>query len=299
MTHQFQIRLQRVAYLIIFVFIVVFLWLQGAEPWQAAMARWQVMLGVMAVAPLALMVQAAAYRHCIPPNVPAPSLTRMIRIWAIASITSYIAPLVAGLAVRTTLLKQEGIDIRTSSIATLRQTWINIDYAWITASLLLVLYPWPQYPLVGYGLAGAWLILKLLRKHGPRSRLLKHPNVARLLERWPKQSLRAQPLLWGQIFIMGFNYWLAFNLGGASLSWHMSLLLASATILASLVIFIPQGIGVLDALWVWIASQQGLSLPEGVALALTMRFGFLFGAGLVWSLLSLRAIHFKTPFRKD
>lgn len=288
MTAQIGSLLRRIAYLLVLGFIATYLCRQGVEPWKTALQLWPVLIGVMIVAPFALAVQAVAFQYCLPANSVSPSLARLIQIWATASITSCLAPLIAGLAVRTTLLIHDGLEIKAGGLATLRQTWINIDYAWITASVLLVVHPWPQYSYLGYGLVGAWLISKFVRKRKPRSFLRKHEKLSTLFEYWPKQSIKAQPWLWGQIFIMGFNYWLAFNLGGVSLSWQMSLLLACVTILSSVVIFIPQGIGVLDALWVWIATHQGLSLSEGVALALTMRCGFLCGAGLVWGLLSLR-----------
>ena len=287
MTPQVRNRLRRIAYLCVLAFIAAFLWRQGIQPWQAALAIWPVMIGVMIVAPLALTVQAVAFHYCLPPNSPTPTLPCLVRIWATASITSFVAPLIAGLAVRATLLKQEGMDIRTSSIATLRQTLINVDYAWITAALLLVFYPWPYLPGFGYGLAAAWLALKLMRVYVPGSRFRTHRYLVKFYEKWPQLPWKAQPWLWGQIAIMGFNYWLAFQLGGAPLSWHFSLLLACVTILASLVVFIPNGLGVLDVLWVWIASQQGLSLPEGIALALTMRLGMFLGAAVVWGVLFL------------
>ena len=288
MTPRARNLLSRIVYLVVIGFIAVFLWKQGVEPWQTTLAIWPVMIWVMIVAPFTLTVQAVAFHYCLPANAPIPSLTRLIRIWAIASITSFVAPLIAGLAVRTTLLMKEGIDIRTSSIGTLRQTWLNIDYAWFTVALLLVFYPWSQVPMLGYGLMTAWLVLKLMRIYAKKNRLSSHRYLSNLFPHsLNKLPWKAQPWLWGQIMIMAFNYWMAFRLGGAPLSWHSSLLLAGLTILASVAVIIPNGLGVLDALWVWIATQQGLSLAESVALALTMRMGMLLGITVVWGVLFL------------
>jgi hypothetical protein len=278
MNPQLRIRLRRVVYISTLVCIIIFLIIQGIEPWKVALGYWPVMLGVMVLSPLFIMVQTIAFRYCVPPDVSVPNLPRLIRIWAVASITSFIAPLVAGLAVRVTLLKQEGMDIKTSSIATVLQTLINVDYAWVTGSILLILYPWPDFLALGYISVSTWLLFKISFIFLPNYQFLIPKYLMILNEKFPKIPWRAQPWLWGQIAVMGLNYWLAFRLGGAPLSWHFSLLLASITILASLAIFIPNGLGVLDGLWVWIASQQGLSLAEGIALALTIRLGFILGA---------------------
>lgn len=288
MNPQLRIRLRRAVYIVTLVCIIIFLIIQGVEPWKAALAYWPVMLGTMMLSPLTLTVQAIAFRYCVPPDMVVPTLPRLVRIWAIASITSIIAPFAAGLAVRVTLLKQEGMAIRTSSIATVRQTWINVEYAWITASILLIFYPWPKFSSLGYFSVLVWFMFKLLcvyaatgKIHMPKYLLILNDKLPSL----PNLPWKGKLWLWGQIFIMTINYWLAFWLGEAPLSWHTCLLLTSGTILASLLIFIPQGIGVLDSLWVWIASEQGLSLAEGVALAITMRSGLFVGTALVYIVL--------------
>jgi hypothetical protein len=291
MIHQISNHLKRIAYLLVLGFIAAFLWRQGLAPWQAALAIWPVMVGVIFVAPFVLTVQAVAFQYCLPANAPIPSLDRLIRIWATASITSFVAPFIAGLAVRATLLVREGVDIRTSSIATLRQTWINVDYAWCSAAVLLVFNPWPYFPRLGYGVAATWLAFKLIRIYAAKSRIRSNKLLSTLFYRASKLPWKAQPWLWGQIAIMGFNYWMAFQLGGAPLSWQLSLLLAAVTILASLMVFIPHGLGMLDVLWVWIANQQGISLNEGVGLAMAMRMGLFLGAAAVWGVLFLKGYY--------
>lgn len=287
MNPRFRSRLKKVVYVATLVGIVTFLIFRGTEPWKSAFACWPVMLGVMLLSPLALMVQVIAFRYCIPSDIPVPPLLRLTRIWAIASISSIIAPFIAGLAVRVTLLKQEGLDIRTSSIATVRQTWINVEYAWVAASFLLMFYPWPEFPSLGYISVTGWLSFKLLCALVPFCNI----RIPRYLEifthKLPRLTRKAKLWQWGQIIIMTINYWVVFWLGGAPLAWHNCLLLTAVTILASLLIFIPQGLGVLDSLWVWIASQQGMSLNEGVALAITMRLGVFIGTAIVYIVLSL------------
>jgi len=277
MTSNLRIRLRQAVYLIALFLIIVFLTVQGREPWIAALGYWKVVMGLVLLTPLSLCVQTISFRFCLPKDSLELSLATLVRIWAIASITSLVAPLVAGLAIRVTLLKQEGLDIKLSSIATIRQAFINLEYAWIAASIILMLYPWPKMIFLGYATITLWLIYKLLYLYTPLGnfRVFKLFLTSRKYSKLPQ---KAYPWLWGQIVAMALNYWLSFTLGGARLSFHLCLLLACLTVIMSIVVFVPNGLGVLDALWVWIASQQGLSLAEGTALALTIRLGFMIGA---------------------
>lgn len=278
MNPQLRIRLRQAVYIVTLCSIAIVFIIHGEELWPAALDHWPVAIGVMVFTPFFLAVQAIAFRYCVSSGVNVPALPLLIRIWALASVTSFIAPLVAGLAVRVTLLKREGMDLKTSSYATILQMLINVEYAWITASLLLIFYPWIGSPYLGYLLLVVFVVSKLLYVYLPDYKLFKPRYLNVINANFPKIPWAAQPWLWGQIAAMGFNYWLAFRLGGAPLSWNFSLLLASITIFASLAVFIPNGLGVLDSLWVWIANQQGLSVTEGVALALAIRLGFILGA---------------------
>ncbi len=74
---------------------------------------------------------------------------------------------------------------------------------------------------------------------------------------------------------------------GGVLDVHEAVLLSALTILISIAIVIPNGLGVLDGLWVWLATSQGLSMDASVALALTLRMGYLIGAAVIWITLAL------------
>lgn len=295
MTHQFRIRLKQGVYVATILLIILFFIKKGVDPWLTSLQYWPVMIGTVLLTPFTILAQVIVFRYCVPhdyiSNVP--PVQRLVKIWAMASITSIVAPFIAGLAVRVTLLKQEGLDIRISSVATVRQTWINVEYAWATASLLLLFYPWPVFDILGYLTITMWAFYRLAIVFLPSLQSLV-PDYFKLLYQkflkinfYFKLPIIARIWFFGQIVIMAINYSIAFWLGGASLQWHKCLLLTSLTILASLLIFIPHGLGVLDSLWVWIASQQGLSMTQSVALAITMRLGMFIGYGMVYLLLSI------------
>ena len=74
---------------------------------------------------------------------------------------------------------------------------------------------------------------------------------------------------------------------GAAIGFEHAILLATVTIMTSVVVFIPMGLGVLDALWVYAATRAGLSLADSVALAILLRTSYLSAAVFVAALLSV------------
>lgn len=274
---------RRAAYLLVLALIGGFLWRLGAEPWKIAAGSWKVMLAVIMVAPFSLAVQVRTFVICAPGGAVLPSFRRMLRIWAAASVTSLVAPIFAGLAVRAGMLKREGMTLEAIGIATLRQTWHNTRIAWLTAAGLILLGASPFDRQWGIVLVAGWLGLLLLR--GLPRRFAAEAWFGRYLGGAQLRPLAPSEHAWmlGQLTVMAVNYFLAYTMAGASPSPGDSLLLAALTVLGSLLVVIPNGLGILDALWVWMATRMDLSLAEGVALALTMRLSFLCGAALVFA----------------
>jgi len=93
--------------------------------------------------------------------------------------------------------------------------------------------------------------------------------------------------LWGLPVLMTLNYHVAFNGFSADLEVHESILLASLTVLMSVAAMVPNGLGVLEVLWIWVARRHGLEMSESVGLALLMRFAYLCSASLLWAAVSL------------
>jgi len=276
------IWLRRIIYIIVLVGLVLFLIRQGAEPWWIMLANWPAFLAVIMVTSLGIFIQANAFKSCLPEENQNFSLHRLVYIWAISGISSLLAPLIAGLAMRTLLLQREGIRLKASILTTMRQTWFSCEYACFLGAIVLVLYPWPAMPWLGYvfGFAGfgSWLLRKSLLKYQISLIIHYFPS---LLKAAYSPSWTAFFWLWGQLIAMAVNYWAAYLLMGAQLMWHECFLLAAITVLASIIVFIPNGLGILDALWLWVAHQKGMTLGESVALVLTMRFGYLTAAMLL------------------
>lgn len=276
--------IRRILYFIILCGLFFFILKQGSEPWFLMLKNWQSLLGIIIICILGIVVQANAFLICLPMNTQRPSYKHLIAIWAMSGVMSLLVPLIASLAVRSLFLQREGVSLKASTLATLRQTWFNCEYALIIAGMILIFYPQSQVPWLGHGLTltwfGAWTSRRWIlayqwgwvRRYFPSLPLLSRPPI------WPNSAW-----LWGQIVLMAANYWVAFTpMGGALLEWYECLLLASVTILASIIIFIPNGLGILDGMWMWVANHHGLTLAESVSLVLAMRLGYLVAATLLW-----------------
>lgn len=281
-------RLQRAAYILIVFLLGIFLFQQGIKPWQTLLEHCPAFLSVMLVTAAGTVVQAGAFRACLPRGVVRPQWLPLIRIWVYAGLTSFLAPLIAGLAVRTVLLQRQGLKLKPIALATLKQTLVNLECALMTASLVLIFYPWPDAVWAGWilGLVWGiwWMIKQILIRVDLKLISAYFPSLRGLLK---ISSWGEQPWLWGQLMLMTLNYWSAFFLFGIPLTWHESLLLTALTLLMSITVIIPNGMGVLDVLWVWVANKQGFALNESVGLALCFRFGFLASVFLLWLSLKL------------
>lgn len=280
--------ISRSIYFLILVGVIVFLLQQGAEPWKLAAQHWKALIAVMIVSAAGYLVQAATFRECLPLAEQRPNLRTLLHIWATSGITSLLAPLMAGLAVRLVLLNHAGVGPVTSGLASLRQIWFNLECAFVLAGAVLLIFPFPLPDMSG------WLLLAT----GVCAWGLRHLAAFRHrrggLERIARVTVLAQPLrmavlpwLWGQLLAMSCNYWVAFNFTGAIISFPEALLIAALTVALSVAIFVPNGLGLLDGLWVWLGSYHGLASPEAIALALILRFGNVAAAILLWLILTV------------
>lgn len=280
--------LRRLVYLSILTGLLIYLIRQGTAPWIQLAAHWHAFIAVLTIGLAGYLVQVVTFCECLPLASHKPPLGLVLRIWATAGISSLLAPLMAGLAVRAVLLKQAGVGLREIGVASLRQTWFNLEYALILSAVMLLVFPWPAAPNLGWILTALGTVAWLARRTAAAGILpsaLKMPNFVGDLVRPP--TLSAMPWLWGQILLMALNYFAAFNLIGAPLTVHESILLAAFTILTSVAVFIPNGLGILDGLWVWLGQHQGLGSNEAITLALTLRLGNLAASLLLWGALTL------------
>lgn len=271
--------MRRVVYLIILIGLIIFLMRQGVEPWLIVGSNWPALLAVVVITAIGILVQANAFLTCLPFNTQYPKLKRVIHIWATSGMMSLIAPLIASLAVRSILLQRQGVSLKASALATIRQAWFNCEYALAIAAITLILDPWPNAVWLGYGVALIWFSARLVRTWVPHQGwrwVGKYfPSLPRLSQSPPWAAFA---WLLGQVIVMAVNYFVVFTLLGVALSLKESLLLAAITILSSVIVLIPNGLGILDMLWFWIATRHGLVLEASTALVLTMRFGYLIAA---------------------
>lgn len=278
-------RLRGLVYGAVVIAVVGFVASQGAEPWKVIAGNPGAFFAIMAITGLGLTVQAGAFRACLLSGEPRFPLWKLVGIWAAGGLSSFVAPFMAGLAVRVLLLKRHGMRMRQAAAATLRQSLFNVEVALAVAAGVLIVNPFPQFAWLGWMLGGLWcagivtrrIAIRLAGTWATQSRLRHLPRLITPL------PLRTQPWLLGQVAAMALNYWAAFLLLGHPLTASEALLLAAITILAGVVVVVPNGLGVLDALWVWIAGQKGMGLAESVGLALVLRLGYVAAAATLWA----------------
>jgi hypothetical protein len=280
--------LRRIIYAAILIGLIGFLWRQGAAPWSQLAYHWQALMTATALTLLSYLGQSITFRECLPKNAPRPSVIFALRVWAIGSITSLLAPLAAGLAVRTVLFHKAGFELRSIGVASLRQTWLNLEYSALILGFIFTVFPWGDIPLLGGALLLSGFAAKLARRiMGSKIWPAFPPYISWLFDWTDPPSLRSLPWFCGQILLIGTTYFSAFNLTDAPLSFQEALLLAGAAILITLVNLVPNGLGILDGLWVWLAQLQGLELSGATGLALLLRVANLTAALILWAIVSL------------
>lgn len=282
---------QRGIYIVVLAVIVIFLFRLGSSPWVHVWQHWQTFLAVMVVSAIGIIVQAYSFGAVASQDALMPKSLLLIRIWSLSGALSVIVPIFAGLGTRTALLLRSGVTLPVSLFASARQAWMGLEYALVLGAAAVVFTDYSGKIWVALGLFCVWLGLVLVRLYSHRS----HHGVGALSNRTRRVlSALSAPILinahfWFpvQVLLMGLIYYMAFHGFGADIGWAGAILLAAITVLASLVVFVPNGMGVLDALWVGVGMSANLHLAQSVAFALTLRLSYLAAAILVWLAVSL------------
>lgn len=274
--------LKRLIYLAVMIALTVFLLRLGPAPWLHMHQHWLTLLLVMCSTGAGLVVQAQSFRavsteYC-------PSLRHTTAIWSASAVVSVVAPVFAGIATRTGLLMQAGVNLSACASTSLRQVWMGLEYALLLAALSLPFSSWPFVrPAAAIALL-CWVVMLLLRSH---TALLKEASAAtnrvgRALAQL-RQPVPIRAHLWFilQILAMAATYHLGFNGLGAELSPLQAVALGALTVILSIIVFVPNGLGITDAIWVIIATDAGLSMEHAVAIAITLRLAHLLASILV------------------
>lgn len=277
--------LRRATYLLVLFLLIAFLADLGAEPWLHALENWPTFLVLILTTGTGLVIQARAFSAVS--TGPTPPHLEMLRIWSASAVVSVVAPLFAGIATRTTLLVQQGMSISNCLSASLRQVWMGVEYALLAAALSLPITEWPGASAAAISAFITWLVSLALR-----TGVLKTINRGKLPAKIGQlltainQPIPPKAHMWFafQVLAMTATYYVGFNWLGADLTFASALALSSLTILMSLLVFVPNGLGVTDALWVFVATEKGLTIEQAVAVAIMIRMSHLAGAAILYLL---------------
>lgn len=282
-------RLRRILYLLAIALVAAFLWRLGSAPWRMAGQHWHVMLAISALSAAGLLVQAMAFR-LVAAVASRPALPATLAIWSSSAALSVVAPLLAGIAARTALLVRQGMRLEDCAVASLRQVWLGLEYALLLGALALPFTGWELSQAVALPCTAGWLCMAGLRLYAARR---QGPEPAGRLAR-ALHALRtpvaasAHPWFILQIVAMSAVYLVGFNGLGAEIDMAQALALSSLTVLLSLIAFVPNGLGVTDAVWVVFARSAGVEIETAVAIAIVIRLGHLIAAAALGALLHRR-----------
>jgi len=277
-----QQKIQKVLYLVVFSGLVVYLYTLGSGPWIHFVENWLVFFVTVVIHAAAIFIQAVSFRE-VQTGANTLILNKLVRIWAFSGAVSVVAPVLAGLATRTALLVREGMPLSVCVAASVRQIWMGLEYACLIGGVAAIFVEITGMKLFAVSLLVSGVVMRLLRLYGLRSKGFFRLSEWDWLEslRVPV-DLKSHPWFVAQLLAMSMIYYVAFNGVSASIGFQDAILLSAVTVLASLIVIIPNGLGVMDGLWVMVARQSGLDLDESVALVLMLRLSYLAASGLVW-----------------
>jgi hypothetical protein len=276
--------LRRLFYAGIALGVLIFIWAQGLTPWRLFLTSPLAVTGVAVVSIIGLWVQAKTFVLCLPDEAEPPEFAQLLTIWALGGITSLLAPMLAGVAVRAGMLKRKGLKFRTVMIASMRQMILGVESSALVVGVWLFFRELSSYPHLGSFLIAVWLLLFVARN-------LATYFLANTKWSWvggiaAKHKIRVWFYVSMQPVLFALNYWIAYYGVGYPLTMSEAMALAGVTALASLAVVFPNGLGILDAVWVWVAVRNGMELGEGAGLILILRLGYLLGALAAWFVLS-------------
>lgn len=273
---------RRIVYVLIIVLIIFFLVRLGTTPWLIIEEHKFTYAAILAVSAIGIFVQAGAYDASTPAGHTKIKFLSLLKIWSLSAVISVITPFFAGVASRTTLLVKQGIPLRSCALASGRQVWFGIEMALFIGASTLFFSTWPYSKPLSMLTVVLWAVMYVLRKsfagsHGwpVLKRFRIPPGLASIAD-----SLKPVSHFWflSQIICMGAIYHLGFNGFGADLTLVQSLALACITVVMSLIVFVPNGLGFTDAIWVFIAVDSGLGVDHAAALAITFRLAHFMAA---------------------
>lgn len=278
-------------YITILTAIIAFLIWIGPKPWSYIISNWKVFLSVMCISATGIVVQAMSYRSLSTTGKATPTPLQIIQIWSMSGALSVAMPFLAGFGARTALLVRKGMPLTGTLLTSARQGWMGLEYALAIGAIAAIFINYKEKIWLVAALGLGWLFMVAFRVIAQNSAIQKNNQPNNKIQRLT-QSL-SLPIanithIWfaTQMLLMGAIYYIAFHGFGADANLATVLLLASITILASVIIIIPNGMGVMDGIWVMIGMHSNLELSQSVAFALTLRLSYLASATLVWIIAS-------------
>ncbi|PTB99135.1 hypothetical protein C9993_04680 [Marinobacter sp. Z-F4-2] len=160
--------------------------------------------------------------------------------------------------------------------ASVRQVWLGMEYALLAGAVTLPSINLTHNKKLAIAFFVAWISLRVARKTIYFDRLKSMFTI----------PIRKRDEIWFalQILTMSLTFFVGFNSLGANIPFEMAIAISSITVLASIIAFVPNGLGITDTIWILIATQYGMDLTQSVSLSILLRTSHL--AGSIFALLA-------------
>lgn len=264
------------------------------------MNHWKTFLAITALTSLAITTQALSFQAATPTESEntTPRLIELVRIWSLSGAVSIAMPLFSGLGTRTTLLVQSGMPLSGTLLTSLRQAWMGLEYALLIGGIAALFLDYPKKVWLTSALLFGWVSMAGLRKYANISAPSPQSKFGKILKAFsspiPPSAHKWFPI---QMMLVGMIYFVALQGLGATAGFPEALVLATAAVITSLIVLVPNGLGVMDAILILAGSQANLELSQSVAFALMLRLSYLATSTVMWTGISA-ATHLSKHIQK-
>lgn len=279
-----QNTLRTLIYIFVLCAVIIYLFNQGLAPWTILLNHQDALLRIALCATLGICIQAISFKLVSHGETRSISNLKLINIWAFSALVSVVAPLFSGMATRSVLLLKEKIPLNTILASTGRQVWLGLEFSILFGAAGLALLSEQNISVLALPFFLCHLIMVGIRfiscskntAHNIQKIKFLAPFLLPLTRRIEPNSY---PWFALQLITMIAIYFIAFNELGGRISIPEAIVLSSITVLASVLVFVPNGLGITDALWIYLASTNGASGEASTAIAISIRLAHLISSG--------------------
>ena len=213
-----------------------------------------------------------------------PALLDTTKMWALSGLTNYLGPFQPGLAVRAAYFKSHGISVRETLQTTVKQLVISI---WIGLLVFSIFAPFSlneNIQKTSIFTLTLFLVAPLLENKiiATIKRVIDKNNEIHNDTSWLRLNKIGQYKLFFSVYIsLCLSSWVIYEEFNANLYVYDYAILAVILVFSSLISITPNNLGIQELFFGYAAHAGGLSIPDGIAIALLYRVTHIFSCAFI------------------